>query len=96
MTGWQALGEFLRTDPQDVGCEQAMESWTSTSMSSARMALRRPGAASRVSPRTCVPAARAARTSTACSQPSPDRRLSAPGRHHSPAASPRDPLAVRR
>jgi hypothetical protein len=25
MTGWQALDEFLRTDPQDVGCEQAME-----------------------------------------------------------------------
>jgi len=25
MTGWQALGEFLRTDPQDVGCEQAIE-----------------------------------------------------------------------
>jgi len=25
MTGWQALDEFLRTDPRDVGCEQAME-----------------------------------------------------------------------
>jgi hypothetical protein len=25
MTGWQALDEFLRTDPQDVVCEQAME-----------------------------------------------------------------------
>ena len=25
MTGWQALNEFLRTDPRDVGCEQAME-----------------------------------------------------------------------
>jgi hypothetical protein len=25
MTGWQALDQFLRTDPQDVGCEQAME-----------------------------------------------------------------------
>ena len=25
MTGRQALDEFLRTDPRDVGCEQAME-----------------------------------------------------------------------
>jgi hypothetical protein len=25
MTGWQALDEFLRVDPRDVGCEQAME-----------------------------------------------------------------------
>ena len=25
MTGWQALDEFLRTDPRDVGCEQARE-----------------------------------------------------------------------
>jgi hypothetical protein len=25
MTGWQALDEFLRIDPRDVGCEQAME-----------------------------------------------------------------------
>lgn len=25
MTGCQALDEFLRVDPQDVGCEQAME-----------------------------------------------------------------------
>jgi hypothetical protein len=25
MTGWQALDEFLRTDPQDVGCAPAME-----------------------------------------------------------------------
>jgi hypothetical protein len=25
MTGWQALGEFLRTDPRDVGCDRAME-----------------------------------------------------------------------
>jgi hypothetical protein len=25
MSGWQALDQFLRTDPQDVGCEQAME-----------------------------------------------------------------------
>jgi hypothetical protein len=25
MTGWQAFDEFLRTDPRDVGCEQAME-----------------------------------------------------------------------
>ena len=38
-------------------------------MSSSWMAPRRPSAASRMSPRTCVPAARAARTLTACSQP---------------------------
>jgi hypothetical protein len=25
VSGWQALGEFLRTDPRDVGCERAME-----------------------------------------------------------------------
>jgi hypothetical protein len=25
MNGWQALERFLRTDPRDVGCEQAME-----------------------------------------------------------------------
>jgi hypothetical protein len=25
MSGWQALDQFLQTDPQDVGCEQAME-----------------------------------------------------------------------
>ena len=25
MNGWQALDRFLRTDPLDVGCEQAME-----------------------------------------------------------------------
>jgi hypothetical protein len=25
MNGWSALDRFLRTDPQDVGCAQAME-----------------------------------------------------------------------
>ena len=25
MTGWHAVEQFLRTDPRDVGCEQAME-----------------------------------------------------------------------
>jgi hypothetical protein len=25
MNGWQALDQFLRTDPRDVGCDQAME-----------------------------------------------------------------------
>ena len=25
MTGWQALERFLRTDPRDAGCGQAME-----------------------------------------------------------------------
>jgi hypothetical protein len=25
MNGWQALDRFLRTDPQDVGCAEAME-----------------------------------------------------------------------
>ena len=25
MSGWQALDQFLRTDPRDVGCDQAME-----------------------------------------------------------------------
>ena len=25
MNGWQELDDFLRTDPRDVGCAQAME-----------------------------------------------------------------------
>ena len=25
MNDWSALDDFLRTDPQDVGCDQAME-----------------------------------------------------------------------
>jgi hypothetical protein len=25
MTGWTELDRFLRTDPRDVGCEQAMQ-----------------------------------------------------------------------
>jgi hypothetical protein len=25
VNGWSALDRFLRTDPRDVGCEQAME-----------------------------------------------------------------------
>ena len=25
MNGWQALDQFLRTDPRDVGCERAIE-----------------------------------------------------------------------
>jgi hypothetical protein len=25
MNGWSALGDFLRTDPRDVGCAEAME-----------------------------------------------------------------------
>ena len=25
MNGWRALDEFLRTDPRDVGCDQAMD-----------------------------------------------------------------------
>jgi hypothetical protein len=25
MSGWQALDQFLQTDPQDVGCDQARE-----------------------------------------------------------------------
>ena len=25
MSGWRALDQFLQTDPQDVGCDQAME-----------------------------------------------------------------------
>lgn len=25
MNGWSALGRFLRTDPRDVGCAEAME-----------------------------------------------------------------------
>lgn len=25
MSGWQALDQFLQTDPQDVGCDRAME-----------------------------------------------------------------------
>jgi hypothetical protein len=25
MSGWRALDQFLQTDPQDVGCDQAMD-----------------------------------------------------------------------
>lgn len=25
MSGWSALDDFLRTDPRDMGCAQAME-----------------------------------------------------------------------
>jgi hypothetical protein len=25
LTGWEALDQFLRTDPRDVGCERALE-----------------------------------------------------------------------
>jgi hypothetical protein len=25
MNGWQALDDFLRTDPRDVGCDRAMD-----------------------------------------------------------------------
>ena len=70
MTRWRALGEFLRTDPRDVGCERAMEVLDVyvdvVRADGAEAAERRvPGVAAHL--RACGPAAR---TSTACLQSS--------------------------
>ena len=68
MNDWTALDRFLRTDPHDVGCEQAMELldvyvdwWPPTSG-------RRPSAIP-ASPPTWLPAGRARRISLVCSLP---------------------------
>jgi hypothetical protein len=63
MSGWDALDQFLRTDPQDVGCDQAMELLdiyvdVVLREDTAAIEARYPGLAAH-----CVPAVHAARTS---------------------------------
>ena len=70
MNGWRALDESLRTDPRDVGCEQAMDVldiYVDAVTKDGAAATERRYPASR---RTYAPAAPAARTSPACSRPS--------------------------
>ena len=92
MNGWQALDQFLRTDPRDVGCEQAIEvldvyADAVIAQGTAATELRYPA-----SQRTCAPAAHAAKTSPACSPLSPPPRP----KPETPAPTPRSltaPLA---
>jgi hypothetical protein len=64
MNGWSALDRFLRTDPRDVGCAQAME------MLHVYAELTAAGGPAeertRASRRTCAHAARAVRTLRGC------------------------------
>ena len=76
MNGWPALDHFLRTDPQDVGCAQAMEMlhvYAGLVAAGARRSSDPP-----VSRRTWAPAGRAVRTSKGCWLPCAARR---PDRH---------------
>ena len=78
MNGWSALDDFLRTDPRDVGCAEAMELlhvyiptwWPRTP---------RRRNATRVSQLTCARADRAARTSPGCSRRCAAQRNDQPG-----------------
>ncbi len=48
MKGWTALGRFLRTDPRDVGCGEAMELlhvYADLAAADAQAAQRHPGIA---------------------------------------------------
>jgi hypothetical protein len=64
MNGWPALDRFLRTDPRDVGCAEAMEM---LHVYVDLVAAGKPASSgTRASRRTCAPAARAVRTSTSC------------------------------
>ena len=68
MTGWDELDRFLRTDPRDVGCDQALHilhvyvELILDDASGTRRPVAIPG-----SPRTCSAAARAPRTTKDCS-----------------------------
>jgi hypothetical protein len=67
MNGYSELDRFLRTDPRDVGCGQAMEM---LHVYAELVAAGEPaGSATSASPRTCKHAGRAARTSPGCSPP---------------------------
>jgi hypothetical protein len=82
MTGWGELDRFLRTDPRDVGCDQALHilhvyvELVLDDASGAEAARRYP-----VSPHTCSAAARAPRTTRTApgrpSQPGMTRHLQA-------------------
>ena len=64
MNGWTELDRFLRTDPRDVGCAQAMEMlhiYAELAAAGRPVEQRYPA-----SPRTCVRADRAVRTSKGC------------------------------
>ena len=64
MNGWSALDRFLRTDPRDVGCDEAMEM---LHVYVELVAAAVPAASAiRASPRTWTRAARARRTSRGC------------------------------
>jgi hypothetical protein len=70
VSSWAALERFLRTDPADVGCVQAMEIlhvYVDLVAADPDAARRYPGGGRAPWPR----AARAARTSAACSPRSP-------------------------
>jgi DMSO/TMAO reductase YedYZ molybdopterin-dependent catalytic subunit len=53
VTGWNALDHFLRVDPRDAGCEQAIEVLAITSTPSSQTAERRLNGATRASPPIC-------------------------------------------
>jgi hypothetical protein len=56
MNGWSALDRFLRTDPRDVGCAQAMEMlhiYTELAADGAAVEERYPGVAAHL--RACGP-----------------------------------------
>ena len=64
MTGWPQLDRFLRTDPHDVGCAEAMDL---LHVYAELVAAGGQGSSGiPASSRTCVPAARAVRISRAC------------------------------
>lgn len=72
--GWQALGQLMRTDPQDVGCEEAMKVLDiyvdAVDANSAEAA----EGDTRVSRHICDRAARAATISPAWSRPAVPHR----------------------
>jgi hypothetical protein len=56
MNGWSALDDFLRTDPRDVGCAQAMQMlhiYAELTAAGARAEQRYPGIAAHL--RACGP-----------------------------------------
>jgi hypothetical protein len=64
MNGWPALDRFLRTDPRDVGCAEAMEM---LHVYVDLVAAGEPASSgTRASRRTCARAAPAVRTSRRC------------------------------
>ena len=64
MNGWSELDRFLRTDPRDVGCAQAMQMLHVYAEVVAPAP--RPSNGTRASRRICARVARAVRTSKGC------------------------------